>query len=1111
LSPLHGQHITEHALRSIGIENTDKAQQLLQDFAGQSVTDDDLQPLIPLLLRALGASPDPDRALLSFARWFAAVGSPYSHLQTLVRHPVSLELFCLVTGSSQYFADLLARQPEYFEIIANPGVRSGAKSAARLYRDASALVDTCRLPELKRDVLRRWKAREMLRIGVRDLAGLADMPATAREFSNLADACVQKAHDIALSMLALAPEASPPPFAILGMGKLGGQELNYSSDIDLMFVHGDDLPSELPLADGRRMETAVYLRRIAESLIKILADETANGHVFRVDMRLRPEGRFGPLTRSLSSFRAYYESWAENWERQALLKARFIAGDRALGEAFMALIEPFVYRRQVSSMFLEDIRANKRRIEQKCALEDETETNVKTGYGGIRDVEFIVQILQLELGGAYPALRTPNTLSALQRLRHAHFLTDVEARELADDYKFLRTLEHRLQLLHGFQTQTLPPREEREGKREEGGENSGSPSPAERSEGNRGEGAGGEGSPAERSERIRGEGKTDTPLPLSSLFPLPSSLRIGAERLRVARRMGFTDLPSFEADLTHRRDRVHSYLNQLFYSPSATAATHRATPALKQWADIGDLLDNLETPAAQQILGERLENAGFRDIPAAFRALQLPMHGNEFGEMPPDTPVEFKAIAPRLFALLAHSANPDAGLAGLEALALAVPNRAQLYAAFDDSPDLLRRTVTLAASAPPLMQRLTRHLEWMETLLGPDEERADEPATPPDNRAELFERVQGAKGFEAKLDAVARFYQRERLWIGAQDVWDQADVTATMSALTRLADNILSVLLATCAEPLIAAHSDLDFARRVLDGVAVVALGKLGGAELGYTSDWDVVFVFEEPPPRSETHGSAYFDLANTLVERVISAGNALVPRGASIEIDLRLRPWGRKGALIYTPRGFSDYYRSAGETWERQAALKARFAAGNARVGKRLVRILQAISYGHGVTEEEDRDVQAMKLRIETERLKPDEQATDLKLGFGGLTDIEWLAQRFQLRYGKRFPDLRIPNTLHALSALANQRLLGNAEADALTATYRMLTRLRNRMWLQTGVPHDSLPDDAVRRRGLAIQLGYMDDEQSTAESKLDADIRSHMQEARRIFQHRFYDTDAG
>src|SRR5579884_317244 len=1021
--------LTEDDLRAVGIEETARALRWVRDLAGQGVTDDDLAPLLPLLLNALRGSPDPERALGSFSRWFAAVGSPYSHLQTLLRHPVSLDLFCLVTGSSQYFADLLARQPETFEIISNPGVRGGTKSAARLYREVSALVDVCQRPELKRDVLRRWKAREMLRIGVRDLAGLADMPATAREFSNLADACVQKAHDIALSTLSL---ASPPVlFAVIAMGKLGGQELNYSSDIDLMFVHGDALPDEVVLEDGRRMEGGVYAGRLAETIVKTLAEESAQGHVFRVDMRLRPEGRFGPLTRSLSSFRAYYESWAEGWERQALLKARFVAGDRALGEAFMAMVSPFVYRSHVSAGFLEEIRANKRRIEQKCELEGQTFTNVKTGYGGIRDVEFTAQALQLTFGGQVPRLRTPNTLAAIQRLRHAGFLTYDEAHDLAEDYQFLRTLEHRLQLLHGFQTQTLPPPEDRR------------------------------------------------------------------ERLSLARRMGFVDAAAFEAELERRRGRVHGTLERLFYGQSAEKGARAAESSEEAaWEDVNALLDNIDSPAAQERLTERLQAAGFRDIPAALRALRLPMRGNEFGEMPPDTPMEFKAIAPRLMALLARSPDPDAGLAGMEALALAVPNRAQLYAAFDDSPEVMRRLVQLAAAAPALLKNLARHLEWMEGLLNPDEEAEDFPA-------DLAARVQGADDFKAKLEAIARTYQRQMLHIGARDVWDEADTQETAADLTRLAKAVLAVLVAICSEEVIAAAKEPETARRVLERVAILGLGKLGGAELGYGSDWDVLFVYEEGrSSEAGLTGAERFALVNAVVERVLAAGKALVTLGAPIEIDLRLRPWGRKGALATSPRGLIAYYRSSGETWERQAALKARLAAGDRRVGRRCERILGAVSYRRGLTAEEDAAVQAMKRRIEAERLKPTEQETDLKLGHGGLSDIEWLAQRLQLLYGSQYPSLSVPNTLHALSALASARLLDNAEADALVGTYTLLTRLRNASFLQTGTPQDVLPAERERCRALARLLGYEE------EAALWEVVHGHMQEARQIFLHRFFNT---
>ncbi|MCS6777343.1 MAG: bifunctional [glutamate--ammonia ligase]-adenylyl-L-tyrosine phosphorylase/[glutamate--ammonia-ligase] adenylyltransferase [Chloroherpetonaceae bacterium] len=1017
---------TETVLRSAGIEDTGKAVRLLRELAGQGVTDDDLAPLFPLLTEALRGSPDPDRALHSFARWFHSVGNPYSHLQTLLRHPLALELFCLVTGSSQYFADLLARHPEYMEIIANPGVRGGAKSATSLYRELSALTDACVRPELKRDALRRWKAREMLRIGVRDLLGLADMPATALEFSNLADACVQKALDIAMATLGVDPEAPPVPFAVIGMGKLGGQELNYSSDIDLMFVHGDHLPAQVPLQGGRSLETSLYLSRLAETLIKTLAEETASGHVFRVDMRLRPEGRFGSLTRSLSGYRAYYESWAENWERQALLKARFVAGDRTLGDEYLRLAHAFAFPSHVSARLIEDLRANKRRIERQCALAGETETNIKTGYGGIRDIEFIVQRLQLQFGGKRPPLRVTNTLAAILRLQHARLLTEEEARHLSADYQFLRTLEHRLQLLNGFQTQTLP------------------------------------------------------------VDP--------AARQKLARRMGFVDLAVFERELAERRERTHAYLLRLFYEEAPTADTGSGTVP-PGWEELNDLLDNLDTPQAQERLGKMLHAAGFQDIPAAIRALRMPMGGNEFGGMPPDTPEEFRAIAPRLLDLLAHSPDPDAGLAGVESIALAVPNRAQLYAAFDDSPEFMRRLVLLAAGSPPLIRWLARRLEWMDTLFV-EEEEADALFALPSRSSE--------ETFEAGVNRIARTYLREIVRIGAREIWRESDVQDTMRALSRLADVTLQALLELCIGQIAATADDPAWARQVLGEVAIVGLGKLGGEELSYSSDWDAVFVYRDPPgaPKDDRADG----LRKALVEKIMAAISGMKPQEVPIELDLRLRPWGSKGALIQSLHSFIGYYRDAAEMWERQAALKARPVAGNVRVGHRCVRILQAVSACRGITPQEEKAVVAMKQRIENERLKPSERDTDLKLGYGGLIDVEWLVQYLQLKHGHMRAEIRHPNTLRALNALATARLLSHAEVDTLTNTYLLLSRVRNAIWLQTGKSEALFPADPRRRRVLARQLGYTDTAEASAEEHLRADLQSAMQETRRLFLHHFY-----
>ncbi len=283
-------------------------QHCLQALAAHGITEADSAMLLPLLLDGLRLSPDSDRAFAAFERWLAALETPRDYLPLLQSLDV-LNRFCLVTGSSQYFADLLIRNPDDIHILVHPEGYGERETPAHRYREVSRLMEGCDTPEQQRDVLRQWKAREMLQIGVRDLLGLDDMPTAAREFSNLADACVQMALEIAYATLEekgegkkekatdsgsfsflLSPLSSP--LTVFALGKHGGQELNYSSDIDLIFVHADGLPAYITLESGRRMESPAYLAKLAETLISVLSEDGGQGNVFRVDMRLRPEGRF---------------------------------------------------------------------------------------------------------------------------------------------------------------------------------------------------------------------------------------------------------------------------------------------------------------------------------------------------------------------------------------------------------------------------------------------------------------------------------------------------------------------------------------------------------------------------------------------------------------------------------------------------------------------------------------------------------------------------------------------------------------------------------------------------------------------------------------------------
>ena len=682
--------------------------------------------------------------------------------------------------------------------------------------------------------------------------------------------------------------------------------------------------------------------------------------------------------------------------------------------------------------------------------------------GGIRDIEFIVQLLQLEFGSRQPRLRSPNTLTALARLNEANYVTDRETQELADDYTWLRTLEHRLQLLHNAQTQTLPP-------------------------------------------------ENDT-----------------LAWTHLARRMRYATLAAFTQDLTLRRNRVRAYLDVLFYDQDRRFYPHFPAEPNPLWRDMSDLLDALDTPDAQTLLGERLTQAGFRDAPNALRLLALLRHSAEFRDAPPQPSELFKTLAPHLLEMAAHSPDPDAALAGVEMLA--VPYRDNLYRLFRGRPDLMWRVIRLAG-VPPLIAQLSRHQEWMLPLFGddteeaPSEEDASDATTIGQGRndslphaaqslyyvRQLETRIAKLPNQNAQWKLIALFYQRERLRLAARDVWDEADVTDVMNGLTRLAEATLHVVLTVCGEARALTHPDPPRARRMLAQVAIVALGRLGGGELNYGSDYDLLFVYDIERPRitEEAQGERNA-LVSGLAQDVLAAVTALNLHGANIRVDLRLRPWGRQGNVIYATRGYLDYFAKHAQTWERQAALKARYVAGNARAGLRLERILRAVSSGRGVTEAEDSEVQAMKKRIETERLDSGERDTDLKLGHGGLSDIEWLVQRLQLQYGPNTPAVRVPNTLDALDALEQIRALDRSEVGVLLAAYRLLTRARNAMTLLAGAGQDVFPANPIRRRVLARLLGYEDSLILRAEEILQEALQSDMRAVRRIFARRFAPQDS-
>jgi [glutamine synthetase] adenylyltransferase / [glutamine synthetase]-adenylyl-L-tyrosine phosphorylase len=445
-------------LKTLGFADPDGAARNLESLTPTPRDAELLAPVFSRVLTELGASADPDMALNNLERYGAAVDRSV-FFRTLADHPGAVPLLARVLGASQALADALRRRPSSLAWLLEPATMR-LWFAEDLAADLAQTLGPFETREARMNALRRFKYRHLLRIGARDLLGDADVAGTTEELSHLADACIAQA---LVEAAATVRESYGAPrgaagaetgVAVVAMGKLGGDELNYSSDVDLMFVYGEDGET----AGGRagRLANGEYFTRVCRELVGMLEEITDEGNVFRVDLRLRPEGRMGPIVLSLDGYRTYYRERAELWERQALIKSRIAAGDAPVGARFASLARETVYRPGLDASVVPAIRAMKAQIDGAVRAKGGEATNVKLGRGGIREIEFIVQALQLLYGGDDAWLREPNTLKAIFRLTERGYLAPDLGRLLSRDYEHLRTVEHRLQILHELQTHTLP-------------------------------------------------------------------------------------------------------------------------------------------------------------------------------------------------------------------------------------------------------------------------------------------------------------------------------------------------------------------------------------------------------------------------------------------------------------------------------------------------------------------------------------------------------------------------------------------------------------------------------------------------------------------------------
>lgn len=971
-------------------------------------------PLGPLV-RKLLEGPSPRQGLLNLRKLHQEV-EPGSWPQ----QRKGLEAAASVLSSGPEMGRLLARRPARLRYLLDPSLgRPWERS--KLAEDLDQRLANVGVAEELAEELASFRNDHFVRLAACEFMA-ASLEQVGLELSTLADLCLDRA--IEWVFREVAREVGHPEFdergagngsqmAAVAMGKYGAQELNFCSDIDLVFIY----PSDRGQAGALSIHE--FFTKICRQVTAMLSNPTAEGYTFRVDLRLRPEGSRGPICNSLASAERYYETWGGPFDRLAWLKARPSAGDVALGERMVELMKPFIFPRATRPDVVEEIQQLFERISASLPV-DEGGWNVKLGPGGIRAVEFFVQSLQLVHAGKHEALKERSTLRALDQLLFSGFISEQEHRQLAEAYDLWRRIEHRLQLHDGRQTHLLP--------------------------------------------------------------------AVGAIREQVVAHMGYRP-EAFDQEVHRRRSQVQQAFETL------GAGTQQEETSL------APLLDRDLGPGEA---ARCLESAGFAQPEQAMEHLSL-LGSKPWGPLGIPEASRCSHLALPLLAEMARSPDPDAALRHFSDFSLRFGSFFGVWAMLDENRNTLRLLCSLFGSSDYLARLFIKHPELLDQLLLAG--RAQRVRELEEMREELAARLQAIDPdhTEAQLNGLRRFRNQEVLRIGLNDVAGGLELEQTWQQLSALAQVVLEQVY-----PLVLADAQSRYGvPQLSEGppaqMAVIALGKLGGRELTYASDLDLIFIFTGAGATAGPRRVDNQEFFARVAHRLINSLSTDLEEGRLYQVDTRLRPSGQQGTLVSSWPAFKLYHQQTSQLWERQVLIKARCVAGDLQLGQQIERWIQNYLFSP------DGAVDSQRLRLEMDRHRrrmEKELAAEngafynLKLGRGGLLDIDFIAQYYQLRHGARSRQLQAGATLETLTALAEEGLLDPHCATTLIRGYRFLRRIESRLRIVRDRSAERLPADAQGLEVMARRLGYRGRGEVTPGERLLAEYQELTEAVRGIYE---------
>jgi glutamate-ammonia-ligase adenylyltransferase len=859
-------------------------------------------------------------------------------------------------------------------------------------------------------LLRRYRRRELVRIAWRDLSGWADLSETVSDLSAFADACLEHALNILHQWQCrrfgtpTAADGSKQRLVVLGLGKLGACELNFSSDVDLIFGY--------PKAGDTRgakesISTDEFFSRLCRRLIKVIGQPTADGFVFRVDTRLRPFGESGPLAMDFETMEQYYQQQGREWERYALIKARAVAGEKDAGTFLLDRLHPFIYRRYLDYSVFESLREMKRMIALEVRRKG-MENNIKLGAGGIREIEFFGQIFQLIRGGVNPALQNTNILQVLKTLADERHVPQKVCDELINAYVFLRNTENRLQAFSDQQTHKLPADDH--------------------------------------------------------------------GQLRLAASMGFADTASFSAALENHREIVHGHFQMLLESGNVDDRQKNIEdPAEVIW----------QSPASGQQAGNMLSAMGYDRPDEVIRLLTYLKNDPETRALSPLGRRRLDKLVPRFLKEIGTCENPLITLHRIIDLIKTIERRTSYLALLLENPTAISHLVKLSAASPWLASFLARHPVLLDELLDP--RTLYLPPEKSEMKNALRRRLDQVPidDLEYQIEQLCIFKQINVLRVAAADVTGTLPLMRVSDYLSEIAESILSEVVELAWNHLVSKHGTpiCRLGDKYCEkGFVVIAYGKLGGLELGYGSDLDLVFLHAGTgeQTRGKDRGIDSAQFFNRLGQRVIHILTSHTRAGKAYEIDMRLRPSGSSGILVSHIQAFGTYQFEDAWTWEHQALIRARPICGDDILAKKFETIRKQVLARPRLQEKLTAEVVNMRERMRNELMKPENGVFDLKQDTGAMVDIEFLVQYLVLLNSHKYTGLlKWTDNVRLIQSLIETGTMDDITAHVLKHAYLIYRAAAHQLSLQekpAKVPREKF--HRLQRRVEEIWQSYLKSE---------------------------------